>query len=254
MANCVYLDHDVAALPEVLQDHGYHTLLSGKWHLGYKDGFIPAHRGFDRSWALMPGCSNHFGWEPAYEGGEAGRPKLPGHMPPLYLDGDRRHRPEPNTGNSSEGFYSSSYYVDNLIGYLQARDSDQPFFAYLPFAAPHWPLQCLPEDRDRYKGRYDDGPYALRQRRVQAMKNLGIVSKDVHVPEMVSAGTKDWDEMTPGEKKMSSRAMEVYAGMIHAMDREIGKVVQHLEDIGELDNTVVMFMSDNGAEGAAMGE
>lgn len=161
----------------------------------------------------------------------------------------------PNTGNSSDGFYSSQFYVDNLIGYLEERNEEQkqqPFFAYLPFAAPHWPLQCYPEDRDKYKGIYDEGPDVLRLRRLERLKALGLIPADVE-PHEVVAETTEWEKMTPWEKKMSARAMETYAGMVDRMDREIGKVVEYLESTGEFDNTLVIFMSDNGAEGAALG-
>ncbi|ODO07740.1 hypothetical protein I350_03315 [Cryptococcus amylolentus CBS 6273] len=248
-----YLNHDVAALPEVLQDAGYHTLLSGKWHLGFKDGHLPAHRGFDKSWALLPGCSNHFGWEPVYEDLEENKPWP--NVSAIGRSQEGRADYEPNTNNSKDGFYSSQFYVDNLLKYFNERtpaEAEKPFFAYLPFSAPHWPLQALPEDRDKHKGLYDDGPDALRLRRLENLKKLGLIPENVDPAEMVAGKSKDWEELSPEEKRMSSRAMEVYAGMVHSMDREIGKVVDYLEESGDLDNTVVIFMSDNGAEGAAL--
>lgn len=158
----------------------------------------------------------------------------------------------PNTANAVDGFYSSDFYARKLVEQLEERpDPLQPFFAYLPFTAPHWPLQCLPEDRDRYKGRYDDGPDALRLKRLRRLIEIGLVKGDV-VPHEVVASTAEWEDMTDNERKMSARAMEVYAGMVDSMDRSIGRVIEHLEAKGELDNTVVMFMSDNGAEGAAL--
>lgn len=163
---------------------------------------------------------------------------------------------EPNVRNSPEGFYSSDFYASNLISYLTQRTDEErskPFMAFLPFSAPHWPLQCLPSDRDRYKGSYDDGPDALRKRRLQRLIELGLVEPDVKA-HPVTTSAKDWEEMTDGERRMSSRAMEVYAGMVTAMDRAIGEVYEHLASTGELENTVILFMSDNGAEGAAHGE
>ncbi|WVF67032.1 hypothetical protein IAT40_001775 [Kwoniella sp. CBS 6097] len=249
-----YLNHDVAALPEVLEDAGYWNVLSGKWHLGFRDEHLPSARGFHKSWALLPGCNNHFGWEPAYQNGEGGWPRLAGHQPPLYVEDGVKVQPEANTTNTSNGFYSSDFYADNLIKYLRSRTDEEntkPFFAFLPFSAPHWPLQCLPQDRDLYKGMYDNGPEALRKRRLERLIELDLVKADV-VPHEVVAKTAEWDEMTPAQRRMSSRAMEVYAGMVTAMDRAIGRVIDHLDATGVLDNTVVIFQSDNGAEGAAL--
>ena len=116
-------------------------------------------------------------------------------------------------------------------------NSDKPFFAYLPFASPHWPLQCPPEDRDRYHGLYDEGPSALRLRRLKGLQDKGLVAENVK-PHDVVAKTPEWEDMTPEERKMSSRSMEVFAGMVDRIDQEVGKVLRYLEEIGEKDNTV----------------
>ena len=144
-----------------------------------------------------------------------------------------------------------------MIDYLKERTPEQkekPFFGYLAFSATHWPLQCLPEDRDLHKGNYDDGPDALRKRRLEGLIKQGLVKPDVVPHPVVAPAAKEWADMTPGERKLSARAMEVFAGMTTCMDRETGRVIDYLRETGELDNTVVMFMSDNGAEGAALGE
>ena len=167
---------------------------------------------------------------------------------------------DPNTSSdASQGFYSSSFYVSNLLSYFkdrartQSSDRSKPFFAYLPFAAPHWPLQCPSSDRDKYVGQYDDGPDELRIRRLDGLKKSGIVSPEVR-PHDVVAKTKEWDAMTDEERKLSARSMEVYAGMVDRIDQEIGAVLKYLDESGEMDNTVIMFFSDNGAEGAAVGK
>lgn len=162
----------------------------------------------------------------------------------------------PNTLNNADGFYSSAYYASNLIDMLSARhgsETEKPFFAFLPFSAPHWPLQCLPEDRDKFKGWYDDGPAALRERRLAGLISRGLVAEDVR-PHEVVAKTAEWEQMTDEERRLSARAMEVYAGMVHSMDRAIGEVIEHLKKTGEYENTLIIFQSDNGAEGAALGE
>jgi arylsulfatase A-like enzyme len=249
------MNHDIAALPEVLQDAGYFTAMAGKWHLGYKDDFGPHARGFDRSFAMLPGCANHFGWEPAWNkepGGQRPAKFVPGHSAPLYTEDGTRHMPTPNTvSDPSRGFYSSNTYAETLIRYLETReDSSQPFFAFLPFGAPHYPLQCPPADRDKYAGKYADGPDSLRLRRLDSLRKIGMVPKDA-VPHPVVAGTAEWDTLTAEEKKMSARSMEIFAGMVDGMDQAVGKMVEYLRSQGELDNTIIMFMSDNGAEAAA---
>jgi arylsulfatase len=158
-----------------------------------------------------------------------------------------------------EGWYSSDGYGDKLREYLadwhknKQADEDKPFFAYLPFTAPHWPLQAPREYIHHYRGVYDDGPDALRQKRLERLKALGMIRQDVEAhPVVVDEGEgKPWETLTPHEKKLSCRAMEVFAGMVECIDANVGKVVDYLSSIDELDNTFVCFMSDNGAEGAA---
>ena len=149
-------------------------------------------------------------------------------------------RSVPNTTNDhDQGFYSTDYYTKNLLNYFDQRtesEMDQPFFAYLPFAAPHWPLQCSPIDREKYQGMYKDGPGVLRQHRLTALMKKGFIKDDVIPHDVVSFGTKEWQEMSEREKQLSSRAMEVYAGMVECIDRNVGKVLDHLEKAGELDS------------------
>lgn len=247
------MNHDIAALPEVLQDAGYFTAMAGKWHLGYKDAFGPHSRGFDRSFAMLPGCANHFGWEPAWNkepGGQRPAKFVPGHSAPLYTEDGVRYMPTPNSeSDPSKGFYSSNSYAEKLMEYLDER-GEKPFFAFLPFGAPHYPLQCPKQDRDKYSHVYDDGPEALRQRRLNALKNIRMVPKNT-IPHPVVANTTKWEEMSTEEKKMSTKSMEIFAGMVDGIDQAVGKMVDYLEKSGELENTVIMFMSDNGAEAAS---
>ena len=159
-----------------------------------------------------------------------------------------------------EGWYSSESYGDILLNYLKdwnkdnnkAEDAEhEPFFAYFPFSAPHWPLQAPQEYIQHYRGMYDDGPDALRLRRLSALKELGLVGEDVEPHPVVAAEVPEWSELSPERREMSARAMEVYAGMVECIDHNVGKIVDYLEEIHELDNTFVIFMSDNGAEGGA---
>ncbi|THU85660.1 alkaline phosphatase-like protein [Dendrothele bispora CBS 962.96] len=243
-----FLNYRVAALPEVLQDNNYHTLLSGKWHLGLKPDFTPDKRGFDRSFALLPGCSNHYGWEPQLQDGMI---KFFERIPPLYTDNGKLVDLKSNTTNDPKGFYSSDFYADNLINYLSERPKDKPFFAFLPFSAPHWPLQVDKKYRDKYKGKYDEGPEVLRQKRLAKLKELGLIPPDVVPHDVVAPEQSEWEQMTEEERQLSARAMETFAGMVDNMDENIGKVLDYLKGIGEFENTFIIFQSDNGAEGLA---
>ena len=231
-----YLNDRVVALPELLRDAGYLTLMSGKWHLGHTIDRSPWARGFERSFALLPAGASHYG-------GAGARGFSP--VPTLYTEDDQ-------FVTVGDDFYSSDSYTDTLLRYFQQRsaDDDRPFFAYLPFQAPHWPLQAPDESIEKYRGRYDDGPDALREARLAALKRLGLCPEDVEAHPVVADGAPEWDDMTAGERARSARSMEVYAGMVDRMDWNIGRVIDYLAETGELDNTVVIFMSDNGAEGA----
>lgn len=151
-----------------------------------------------------------------------------------------------------EDFYSTKDFTDNMIQYLQERNEEErekPFLAYLAYTAPHWPLQAPQDVIDKYKGKYSDGPEALRQRRLDALIARGLVPADVEPAPMVGEMVKEWQDMDDSEKEHSARRMETYAAMVDLIDQNLARVVSHLEETGELDNTLVMFISDNGAEG-----
>lgn len=243
-----YLNDRVVALPEILRDAGYHTLMSGKWHLGLTPERSPYRRGFDRSFAHLPACSNHYAFEPQLQDMDEIPTFLEASFIALHMEDDHYVKKLP------EGWYSSDGYGDKMVDYLKDwrnEKMDMPFFAYLPFTAPHWPLQAPHEYIKHYRGVYDEGPDALRLKRLQRLKELGMVREDVFPHPVVAEEIKEWADYTSEEKKKSSVAMEVYAGMVECIDANVGKVVDYLESIGELDNTFVCFMSDNGAEGAA---
>uniref|UniRef100_A0A060SYD9 ARAD1C00374p n=1 Tax=Blastobotrys adeninivorans TaxID=409370 RepID=A0A060SYD9_BLAAD len=242
-----YLTDKVATLPEVLRENGnYYTLMSGKWHLGLKPEYAPCSRGFSKSFSLLPGCANHYGWEPQLE-----FEQIPKFMrtatAALHIEDDQY---VDNDSLPSE-FYSSDYYTDKLVSFLKERPKGKPFFAYMPYSAPHWPLQAPEENVQKYKGYYEDGPSALKQKRMQGLIDKGLVDPSVVPHPFVNTGTPEWDAMTPEQQAKSARSMEVYAGMVDRMDYNIGKIIQTLKEQGIYDDTVIVFMSDNGAEGAS---
>ena len=241
-----YLNFRIAALPEILQDAGYFTAMSGKWHLGLKKELIPHARGFDRSFALLPGGASHYAYEPKKADGT---PAF-NHWASLYYEDDKHV----DLSSLPDGFYTTDYFTDRLIDFLKERETesakkDKPFFAFLPFTAPHWPLQAPAESVRKYAGVYDDGPDVLREKRLRSQVELGLLPEDIDA-HPVEASTKEWNDMAPEEKKWSSKTMEVFAGMVDRMDWNIGRVFDHLKKSGEWENTFVVFMSDNGAEGA----
>ncbi|CAL5869114.1 uncharacterized protein PFLUO_LOCUS3342 [Penicillium psychrofluorescens] len=247
-----YLNEKVVTLPQILQDAGYLTLCSGKWHLGLVKDKSPCAKGFERSFSLLPGASNHFGWEPQFEEEEAPKPFSLTYS--LHME-DGKYVPE---SELPKDWYSSNSYADILLGYLKdwnqantEEGAEKPFFAYFPFSAPHWPLQAPQEFIQHYRGMYDDGPDALRLRRLAKLKELGLVEKDVEPHPVEAPEVEEWEQLSPEHREKSARAMEVYAGMVECIDHNVGRVCDYLQSIDELDNTFVLFLSDNGAEGGA---
>ena len=227
-----YLNFRVAALPELFQDAGYDTYMAGKWHLGLTGETNPAARGFDRSFAILPGGGGHFA-----------------NMLPIVGPETAKYSEDGETIEAlPEDFYSTRSYTERMIEYIDAgRDSGNPFFAYLAYTAPHWPLQAPPESIARYHGNYDAGYDVLRSQRLQRLKGLGLVGADVEpFPRLL--GEKAWDDLSVEEQRYQSRLMEIYAAMVGDVDVYVGKIVDHLKSIGEYENTLIVFMSDNGPE------
>ncbi|CAK7242823.1 MAG: hypothetical protein STHCBS139747_004325 [Sporothrix thermara] len=247
-----YLNFRVAALPEIMQDNGYHTIMSGKWHLGITKEVSPWARGFTKVITTLPGAGNHFNHEPQlYDIPEDKQPKGVGLLKGdgLWMREDKFIR---GAKDLPEDFYSSNFFTDEMINYLRTRtdeEREKPFFGYLAFTAPHWPLQAPKEVIGKYKGWYDSGPTAHRDRRVQRLVELGLVPKDVDPAPLHTMRETPWDEMTDEQRQHSCRAMEIYAAMVDLIDVNMGKLRAYLEEIDELDNTFIVFISDNGAEG-----
>ena len=224
-----YLHERVAALPERLADAGYHTYMAGKWHLGPERGRWPGDRGFERAFALLPGSGNHLAIAEQQ-----------------YVEGNDW------VENTPPDFFSTRTYTDKLIEYIdEHRDDGRPFFAYAAYTAPHWPLQAPPDFIDRYAGAYDDGYDVLLEARVARARELGVVPTTDGPGEFERFGAA-WDDLSEGEKRHYARRMEIYAAMVENLDYNVGRLIDHVEQIGELDNTVILFMSDNGAEGDEM--
>jgi arylsulfatase A-like enzyme len=223
----------VATLAERLAANGYFTTMSGKWHLGLKPQQDPHARGFATSFALLQGASNHFG------GGFG-----PDDNPNLSATYTQNGKPVALPQN----FYSSDTFTTRLIDQLGAAPKDKPFLAYLAFTAPHSPLQAPASDIARYKGRYDKGWVALRAERLARMKSLGLIPANT-VPAPFADSEAAWNRLTPEQKKIEARKMEIYAAMVDRLDQNVGRLVAHLKATGAYDNTLFFFTADNGAAG-----
>ncbi len=224
---------------ELLQSHGYQTLMAGKWHLAKDESQYPSRRGFDHTFTLLEGGASHFGDAlPLHQGARA---QYLENGEPVELD---------------EDFYSSIHYTDKIIDYLKQGDGQQPFFAYVAYTAPHDPLQVPDEWLERYRGQYDQGPAALRQQRLARLAQMGMVKENSDLwqapqfPPWLPLYQSAWSERSAEERTRASRPMEIYAAMIELMDTQIGRIIEHLDKTGQLDNTYIVFLSDNGSSAA----
>lgn len=228
-----YLAPETPTLAEVLGANGYATLMAGKWHLGMSDeSMLPLQRGFDKFYGVPAGATNYF---------------KPFDDRNMYLGND--------PVETDEDFYFTDAVTDYAIQFVQeadAADDDQPFFLYLSYTAPHWPIQALKADIDRYRDRYAGGWDALRAERFERMQEMGLIDADWELTERDGPA---WDKIEPEKQAELARRMAIYAAMIDRMDQNIGRVVAQLEALGELDNTLIIFLNDNGAcaEGGRLG-
>ncbi len=228
-----YLNEHVLHLPALMRNAGYHTSIAGKWHLGQAEDQSPPARGFDRSFVLLTGAASHFEDAAPVDSFDPIRYRRDGTVVPLPA-----------------GFYSTRAYTDELIGYIrEAAEEERPFFAIGAYTAPHWPLQAPDEFLDLYTGAYDDGWEALVERRIAGAKRMGVIPPTVDAPPLPDYARR-WDDLIPGEQRIESRKMEIYAAMVERLDHHVGRLVAALREMDLLDNTVIVFFSDNGASGA----
>ncbi|MEZ4702570.1 MAG: arylsulfatase [Rhodothermales bacterium] len=223
-----HLSDRVAPLPGLLRDAGYHTYTVGKWHLGYERDQSPMAAGFERSFNLLNGAGNHFDAVGFHEGGS-------------------RYREDGEETTYPTGRYSTDLYTDRLIEFIASNRGDgRPFFAFAAYTSPHWPLQVPAEELDRYAGRYDRGYDALREERFASLKRAGIVPADATLPPRNDA-IAPWETLSPERRREESRKMELYAAMVENLDGHVGRLIDYLKASGLYDNTLIVFMADNGA-------
>jgi len=223
-------DSDQATLASMLSQAGYQTYVTGKWGIGAKGKNLPNKFGFDRSYVMdSTGGSNY-----------DHRHYLPGSSDvPWYEDGQPVRLPE--------DFYSSRNLVDTMIRYIEEGEAAAPFFAFLSLQAAHIPVQAPAEYIDRYDGIFDAGWDVMREERLERAIDLGLVPATTTLAP-VHEDHRAWNDLSAEEKAEAARAMQVHAGMIEAADFHIRRLLDHLEATGQLDNTIVVITSDNGAE------
>ena len=225
------LNQRVVTIASLLRDAGYRTYASGKWHVGKEAHNLPPARGFDRS--IVQGDSGSDNWETGKRYLDLADKVF------WFEDGKEAVMPEE--------YYSSQYFVDRAMEYIgPGAPQDPPFFAYVAFQANHLPVQSPPEFMAPYRGRYQAGWTALREARRNRAAELGLIPRDTRMQTMST--TQDWNTLSDDEKNIAARRMEVYAGMATAMDHHVGRLINHLKKTGRFDNTVFVFLSDNGAE------
>jgi arylsulfatase A-like enzyme len=217
-----FLNDRCVTIAEVMRAAGYRTAMAGKWHVGENRPHWPTDRGFERYFGLISGASNYF-----------------------RLEGPRKMAldDKPYTPPSDGKFYMTDAFTDHALEFIDGFSSQDPYFLYLAYTAPHWPLHALPEDIAKYRGKYKKGWDELRKTRHAKQIELGIVDRKWKVTER-DAKVPTW-ENEKDQDDMDLR-MAVYAAQIDRVDQNIGRLLKKLEEKKQLDNTLILFLADNG--------
>lgn len=224
------MNHRVVTIAQLLRASGYRTYLTGKWHLGSDPTRLPEARGYDRAFSLADAGADNFEQRPI-EG--------------MYDTAAWTENGKPAT--LPKDYYSSRFVVQKMLDYIDAdRKSGKPFFASINFLANHIPVQAPDSDIARYSAMYQDGWTALREARAKRAAALGIMPAGA--PMVTMPTTPDWNKLDVDERTAAVRVMQAYGGMATAMDREVGRLVARLKASGDYENTIFVFLSDNGAE------
>ena len=216
-------------LAEAFRENGYQTIMSGKWHLGNwaEEVDTPNKRGFNEYFGFLNGASNFF----------TGR---------NYQDDVNYMRRNDQVFEAPEGFYTTDAFTDFAIEQISAsQETSQPFFLYLAHNAPHYPLHAPKNNIIKYEGKYDQGWDHLREQRLARMKELGIIKADWNLSPRDTL-TPAWNELSEEQRREEASLMEAYAGMIDRLDEQVGRLLNHLDSLSIAENTLVVFLSDNG--------
>lgn len=219
-----YLNKNSVTIAEVLKNTGYHTYMTGKWHLGSDSLYKrPLQRGFDRFYGSYQGAFSYFDPKGIR----------------CLIDGA-------DTIRAPKGFYTTDAFTDKAIEFIKEKKDKNPFFLYLAYNAPHWPLHAKDEDIKKFVGKYMKGWDQLRKERLERQIDIGLFEKDIVLSDRDNR-VRPWSEVSEEQKILSDYRMAVYAAQIYAVDYNVGKLVKYLKETNQFDNTLIMFLSDNGA-------
>jgi len=233
-----HITHQSVTLAEVLGEAGYYTVHSGKWHLGqHEKSARPWNRGFDDSYGHLSGATNYFD---------------PEHPRGIWLNGEPIEDPESTT---DKRYYTTDAFTDHAIRFLQKNEQQEqqrPFFLYLAYNAPHWPLHAHESDVEKYRGRYMEGWGEIRRKRYERLKEMGVIDDDVALSPQDG---RPFEKLSKQKQREMDRRMAIYAAQIDRMDHNIGKLMRYLKRTGQFDNTLILFLHDNGGshEGGELG-
>ncbi len=220
------LSKNTVTIAEVLKQAGYRTFMTGKWHLGFQErDQWPLQRGFDKYYGILEGACNYF--KPVYPRG-------------ITMGNDTISITDPD-------YYTTDAFTDHAIQFISEdleSEEKTPFFLYLAFNSPHWPLQAPKEDIEKYRGKYMQGWQQLREKKYQRMKELGLVDPEWALSPQDS---RDWNSLDEKKKQEMDLRMAIYAAQVDRMDQNVGKLTEYLKNNNLLDNTVIFFIDDNGA-------
>lgn len=223
-------------IAEGLKEDGYRTLMTGKWHA---DG-IPVEHGFDRHYGLIDGCCNYFNPGKQRPAEPPPGKKSPGDNQPFAIDDELI---QPYTPKDKD-YYTTDAFTNYALDYLEEyKEENKPFFLYVAYTAPHYPLHAWPEDIAKYQGKFMKGWDLFREERYQRMTNMGLIKKQWKLSPL-DQYSLSWNEIE--DKDAWDLKMAVYAAMVDRMDQNIGRILAKLSEIGEEDNTLLLFLSDNG--------
>lgn len=234
-----WLVESVYTLPEMMKMGGYSTYMTGKWHISSPDSITwPLQRGFDKFYGVLPGTSDYFDPQELYNGNK-------------------------HIKAQGENYYTTDAFTDEAIQFLKEHNQtkeDQPYFLYLAYNAPHFPMQAMPEDFEKYRGRFNEGWDVLRQRVYENQIASGIIPKNTVLAPLPceskrlgnqGAAVPSWDSLIDTQKDRMDAIMATYAGLVDRVDQNVGKLITYLTETGQLENTLIFFFSDNGGEAEA---
>lgn len=226
------LSDRIVTLPQILKDAGYHTYMVGKWHLGEEPSQTPDKKGFTKTFSLLEGGGDHYS-------NRGFSPKIP----------INRYNSDGKDVTLPKDFYATKFYTDKMIEYIESNRKDgKPFFTYFAYTAPHSPYQAPKEYIDKYINTYTPGWDKVRAERFKRMQKMGLIPDYVEMSPRWEE-VKAWDELTPEGRRTAAKTMAIYAAMVDYLDMSIGRFIDYLKQTGQYENTIFVFISDNGADG-----